>query len=642
MSSNRWIGSLSDAMRYIFRNPTGSKCAETTLQDDETLYRTIVERGNDSIVIVQDEMIVYGNAQIGVALGYTQEEILGIPVDQHVVPEQRAMVVDHYRRRIAGEPVTHRYEIDLIHKHGHYVAAEINASIIEYQSRPAVLAFIRDMTERKRVEVALQQSEQQFRDMFHKHSAIMYLADPPTLRIIDANHAAEQFYGYTRKELMHLRIPDLNILPEEEIRRQIECALRKQCTLFVFQHRLFGGEIRDVEVRSTPIRTSDGREIYFAIVHDITERKRAEQALQRRIEELSALRAILTEISGKLELDVVLRMILDRAIALLDAAHGHLLLFDPARNDLYIVMSNHPICDLTGVRIAMGMGVAGWVAQKLAPLLLDDYQSWEGRLPCPSACTDHAVLAVPLRAGDQLVGVIQMADTRENRTFTTEDMELLNLFAQQATIAIQNARLFAEVQQLATLDPLTGLYNRRHFFALAEREYERVLRYRHALSVILLDVDNFKKVNDTYGHRVGDEVLRQVACQCMALLRAIDIVGRYGGEEFIGIIPETDLQDAAQVAERLRQQITQTSIELEHVTLSVTVSLGVASWPYDNAINLDVLIDRADQALYLAKHLGKNRVVTWHNGMKDTDVLHEIARGESYEQREANNTPFGA
>lgn len=613
MGKLNWFDILLYTVGRVFGNSRGRSQRATKLRASEALYRTVVERGNDGIIIVQHGRIVYSNPQVTVALGYRLDEVQGQPIAQYIAPEDRAMVQEYHRRRLAGEQAPDRYAINLLGQDGRRMPVEISVTLIMYEGCAAVLAFIRDMTQQQQTLTALQRSEQQFRDMFHKHSAIMYLIDPETLRILDANHAAEQFYGYTCELLTGMYIPDLNTLSEDEIRNEIEAARQEGRTYFNFKHRLASGELRDVEVRSTPITLGDGQEVYFAIVHDITERKRAAQALRQRVEQLDALRTSLAEMSGNLELERLLQTILERATALLHASHGYLSLLDPERNELWVAMSSHPQYDFRGQRIATGPGVMGWVAQQYAPRVLADYHTWEGRLPFAGVCIDHAALAVPLLAGDILIGAIHVADTDPERRFQLADVELLTLFAQQAAIAIQNARLFAEVQQLATTDSLTGLYNRRHFFTLASHEFDLAVRYGHALSVIMLDVDNFKQVNDNYGHLAGDQVLCTVAHQCKSVLRVVDLVGRYGGEEIMVLMPQTDQGGARHVAERLRQQIAQTGIRVDNATLSVTVSLGIAACAVGEPTNLDTLIDRADQALYIAKQTGKNRVVLWQH-----------------------------
>jgi diguanylate cyclase (GGDEF)-like protein len=164
-----------------------------------------------------------------------------------------------------------------------------------------------------------------------------------------------------------------------------------------------------------------------------------------------------------------------------------------------------------------------------------------------------------------------------------------------------------EVQRLAITDSLTGLYNRRHFFELAEHELQRARRYRRSLSAIMLDIDHFKQVNDTYGHAVGDHVLKEVADSCRQAMLKEDVLGRYGGEEFVIMMPESNLVATCQVAERLRQSIAQKTIDTEVGPVMVTVSLGVITLD-DECSTLETLLAGADQALYWAKRSGRNRV----------------------------------
>jgi len=171
--------------------------------------------------------------------------------------------------------------------------------------------------------------------------------------------------------------------------------------------------------------------------------------------------------------------------------------------------------------------------------------------------------------------------------------------------------LLAEVQAMATIDWLTNLYNRRHFFRLGEDEIVRARRYRHPISVLMIDIDHFKAVNDTHGHTVGDEVLAAIASRLLGGLRQSDIAGRYGGEEFAVVLPETDVTSATQiVAERLRDAIAARTIDTARGPLQLTISVGVAGVDLEHEHLLDAL-GRADVALYAAKHGGRNRVVPW-------------------------------
>ncbi len=167
-----------------------------------------------------------------------------------------------------------------------------------------------------------------------------------------------------------------------------------------------------------------------------------------------------------------------------------------------------------------------------------------------------------------------------------------------------------ELTALANQDPLTDCFNRRHFMTLAEQELQRTIRYKHPLSLVMLDIDKFKNFNDQYGHQIGDQVLCALVNVCQKKLRSIDILGRYGGEEFIILLPETVAGGGLQAAERLREKIEKMEIASIKTKSPVTVSMGVASLDsdFDPAQTLDMLIKRADQALYAAKSAGRNCV----------------------------------
>jgi diguanylate cyclase (GGDEF)-like protein len=188
--------------------------------------------------------------------------------------------------------------------------------------------------------------------------------------------------------------------------------------------------------------------------------------------------------------------------------------------------------------------------------------------------------------------------------------ERLQAFADQAAIALQNARLYASVQQMAMTDSLTGLYNRRALLDAGQREFEICMRLGHPLTAIMIDVDHFKEVNDTFGHPVGDQVLRALVKYLREAVRAIDIIGRYGGDEFLIFLLENDLHAAGRVAERIRRSIARALLLTDSGTISITISLGVAAI-HPQTLNLASLIENADKALYAAKHSGRNRVEQW-------------------------------
>lgn len=228
----------------------------------------------------------------------------------------------------------------------------------------------------------------------------------------------------------------------------------------------------------------------------------------------------------------------------------------------------------------------------------------------------RSMLAVPQLIGGRVIGLMAVY-SHKPQTYSSDDERLLELLASQAAVAIDNAHLFREAQEMAFTDPLTGLFNRRHFFTMARNEFTRSQRYARPLALLMIDIDRFKDFNDRYGHFTGDQVLAGLAQRFRDSLRAVDLIGRYGGEEFIVMLPETGGQQAIEVAERLRRRVEAFAIETGKGPLSVTVSLGVAVYTPD-CDRLETLIDQADRALYEAKNTGRNQVMMFSGSQAAT------------------------
>jgi len=218
-----------------------------------------------------------------------------------------------------------------------------------------------------------------------------------------------------------------------------------------------------------------------------------------------------------------------------------------------------------------------------------------------------SLLAVPMRLAGRTVGMIS-AQSYKTHNYTEEDCHLLEMLASYAAIALENHRLFKEVKSLAITDSLTEINNRRQLFALGQREFSRAARFGRPLSVVMIDIDHFKKVNDTFGHAAGDRVLRHLAQVLKQNVREIDVLGRYGGEEFVVVLPETELSVAYSMADRVRRKVFNAFSTPEFEDMQISVSIGVAEMRPDTP-DLAAVIERVDQALYQAKGSGRNRVV---------------------------------
>lgn len=217
------------------------------------------------------------------------------------------------------------------------------------------------------------------------------------------------------------------------------------------------------------------------------------------------------------------------------------------------------------------------------------------------------MLIVPVIRADQVVGELILVNRIGNEEFSPGDEDLLLTLCFHTSFALEKARLHQEATRLATIDGLTGLNNHRAFQERLETEISRAERFKHNLSLLIMDVDFFKKFNDTYGHRAGDEILKRVACNVVENIRSIDFAARYGGDELVALLPETSISGANVTAEKIRETVMGQKIRVNNKNISATISVGVASYPED-AADREHLIECADKALYAAKNAGRNRV----------------------------------
>ena len=257
--------------------------------------------------------------------------------------------------------------------------------------------------------------------------------------------------------------------------------------------------------------------------------------------------------------------------------------------------------------------IARQAIEQRAVIMIPDLSAQAYPVPGKSALLlgIRSVLCVPVLLEQDVLALIYVYKTDPAaRPFDQHDVQLAVAISHQAALTIQRAHLLERArafEQRATTDGLTGLRNRQQILELAEREFQRARRLRHPLTTLMVDIDNFKQVNDTYGHAAGDQVLRAVAERTRSNLRDIDLLGRYGGDEFVVLLVETELDGARNVAERVRQAVAQTPVDVDRGPLNVTISVGVAAL-LEDCPNLAALVNDADVALYAAKKAGKNRI----------------------------------
>ncbi len=338
------------------------------------------------------------------------------------------------------------------------------------------------------------------------------------------------------------------------------------------------------------------------------------QALKRENKSLLDILQVNTILSTSLRLDLVLDLLMEKAKKLCSAQASSLMLVDEEKQELYFhIIKDAQAMSLRKVRLKMGEGIAGWVAQEKKAVLVRDCtkdKRFSSKGDEQSSFQTRTMMCVPLIYKDRVLGTIQVLNRKDKESFDNSNLRLFQIMANQAAIAIENAHL----HELATVDAMTGLYMKNYFLARLRQEYKRAKHQKYPLSLLMLDIDYFKKVNDNYGHQGGDRALvylAKIVQETLFSLKKEDMAGRYGGEEFCALLPMRDKKEACDIAEQIRQNVEHTPIpiDLQH-TAHISVSIGIANFPsHKRALHkAEDLISCADEALYVCKGKGRNCV----------------------------------
>ncbi len=417
--------------------------------------------------------------------------------------------------------------------------------------------------------------------------------------------------------IIDLKLPDINGL---EVLDHVKKANSQICAILITAHPTTDTLISAVKAEAYDYipKPFDINHVKLVIKRGV-ERQRLfienEKLLENLQDEKKKLEAILQVsemMSSILNLDKLVDFIIMTAMDVLGARRGSLMLLDGNDGELFIKGAKGLADDtIKDTRVKLGERISGWVAQEGKPLLVTDVENdlRIQRKNRPQYIT-KSFISVPLKIENKVTGVLNLTNklSSPDGVFTEEDLKFLSIIVQQGSIAVENAKLYKKVSWLAITDALTELFNHRYFQIRLDEEINRAQRYVRPLSLIMLDIDHFKNYNDVNGHLRGNILLKTIAQILKSNARGVDILCRYGGEEFVVILPETDLTEAKGVAEKIKKAVENTSFEGDDKQPEgkVTISGGVAV--YRQNISEDQFIMRADEALYKAKHEGRNRI----------------------------------
>lgn len=433
---------------------------------------------------------------------------------------------------------------------------------------------------------------------------IIRYASPSCKTVI--GYTAEQIIGQPALPLVH---PDDAALAMQAIQSVF---LGGEETIRVTLRALkAGGKTIWIETAGKVALDAQGKP-YRAVfgVRDVTTHILTEQAEREQRALAEALRDTAAVLSSTLDQDKVLSHILNNIGKVVDHDGVNIMLVDEDASFTRITRGpGYGIGQRGWKETTLGMSfydIPGfkWMAENRKPLVIADTRQYPKWVQIPGSEWVRSYISAPMFAHGDLVGFVNL-DSGTPAFFNEKSAERLQAFVDQAAVAIENARLYAALQQQAVTDEVTQVYNRRGLLDLGQREFDRSLRFHRSLSALMFDVDHFKQVNDTYGHHVGDQVLRILAERCKGSIREVDILGRYGGEEFVILLVENDLHTATRIAARLCQVVDGHPFETTAGSIHITVSIGVSTLN-EKTPDLSSLVQQADVALYNAKEQGRN------------------------------------
>lgn len=385
-----------------------------------------------------------------------------------------------------------------------------------------------------------------------------------------------------------------------------------------YSFRGFGSWLR--HPLTYPINNPSARELDFLINRALREKKLVEENIILKnkatnlARELDFFDGVSKTLTSSLDLNGILTTIMKKAKNLIKAESWSMLLLDEETGELVFekTAGNKDNKQKTKkVRLKIGEGIAGWVAQEGIPVVVPDVsidKRFFSKIEKEPGSKTKSLMCVPIKSKGSILGVLEILNKTTDEPFTKDDLDLMMRLVDHAAIAIERASLYQKMAELSITDDLTKLFNTRYLNRTLEIEITRSKRYRSSLSLIFMDIDHFKLINDNYGHLVGSKLLVEMGQLLIKSLRTIDIVARYGGDEFVIVLPQTSPASATQIAERIRRSIEHNVfLKREGYSLTMTASFGVASYP-ESAKSKEDLLRLADEAMYRVKYQTRNGV----------------------------------
>jgi len=602
------------------------KRVEEELRLSEEKFFKAFQSSPDAILLTRlsDGKLVEVNEGFSRLSEYSREEALAassIDLGIWANPQDRQACVAALRenQRI------HDHEYDFRAKSGRILNGLYSGEIVYIGTEAHILSIVRDITEQKRVDETLRRREREFHTLVENSPDAITRFDREG-RYLYVNPARARFFGLPVKEIQGKTWWDLLDPEEREEGKIADASFRKILEdprehTVEYQTKTPDG-LRWVQSRGVPEFAKDGSvESVLVITRDITERRQAEEIIQLRLR--------LNEFAGTHSLDELMQKALDEIGLITGSPIGFYHFVESDQKTLSLqawsTRTLEEFCHAEGRGLHYSIDQAGvWVdcVHQRRPVIHNDYAALPHRKGMPEG---HAEvireLVVPTMRGGQVVSILGVGNKPSD--YDEKDIEVVSYIADVIWVIVERKRAAEEIQLLQTelreqaiRDPLTGLYNRRYLNETLDRELARAKRGEYPVSLVMIDIDQFKSLNDTFGHHMGDSILRSFAAQLISQTRVGDTVCRYGGEEFLVVLPDVTIEIAHEIAERWRKSFQETHRFYEGENIGATVSCGISEFPANGDLNVE-LIAAADKGMYQAKAAGRNRVAIWRNDSRD-------------------------
>jgi len=601
------------------RDITERKQVEEALRQSEEKYRSLVERlPAITYISAFDEAKtrLYVSPQNEMYLGFSPEEWLADPDlwRNQLHPEHRDRVLAEAAQFYeTGEPFISEY--CAVSRDGRLVWFHDEAVMVrDAKGQPQYIQGVKvNITERKQAEEAMRESEERFRLIAWATKDAVWDWDLQTNQIWWGEGLQKIFHYSSDTTQMNPEWRLDHIHPEDraKVDHVIDLALKGGLEFWSKEYRFqrVDGTYADIMDRGYILHDEAGKpHRMIGAMMDVTERKQNEETIRHHNEMLSSLHKITLDLLRYREIDQLLGALVKLSATFLDAPHSEIMLVEGERLVVKAATQSQPRS--IGERVSRDGALLSWQAfDTHEPAVLSDYANWPNHQAIYDNFPVHAVADFPILNDDQCLGVLSLGRHKLNYEFNPDQIQYGRLFANLTALVLNNAQLREALREQSMHDPLTGLYNRRYMEEALKQQLSGVTRRQRPLGTIMLDIDHFKRINDTYGHATGDELLRELGQFLKSHIRNEDIACRYGGEEFILIMPDASLEAAYQRAEYLRQEAKSVRVqEAGRSVEGITLSLGVAIYPQHGQTK-DAVLRAADAALYRAKQEGRDRVV---------------------------------